>query len=315
MIKFTVKRIFSAIPVLLIVITLVFFLMRVIPGDPALIMLGDDAHPDDVEAFREIMGLNKPLLEQYVVYMKDMLTGNWGLSLHNHQPVFKNISERMEPTILVMLYSTTLSVAVAIPLGIISARHRNTAIDYTVTTFSVTGLSVPMFWLGIMLIYLLGVQKRWFPVQGYVSIEEGGIWKALYSITLPSAALAFQHLASITRYTRSTMLDVLNNDYIRTARAKGLSENKVYYKHALKNALAPVVTLIGFSMAGMLGGATITETVFNIPGMGKLAYDSLMRRDYTQEQAIILFVAIIFIATNILLDIIYKILDPRIEFD
>lgn len=315
MAKFTVKRILSAIPVLLIVITLVFFLMRVIPGDPALMMLGDDADPDDVAAFREMMGLNKPLLEQYFVYMKDMLTGDWGVSLYNNQPVFQNIRERMEPTILVMLYSTILAVVTAIPFGIISARHRNTAIDYTLTTISVVGLSVPMFWLGIMLIYLLGVQHRWFPVQGYISIAEGGIWQALYSITLPSVALAFQSLASITRYTRSTMLDVLNNDYIRTARAKGLLESKVYYKHALKNALAPVVTLIGFSMAGMLGGATVTETVFNIPGMGKLAYDSLMRRDYTQEQAIILFVAVIFIATNILLDIIYKVLDPRIEFD
>ena len=315
MFKFTVKRILSAVPVLLIVITLVFFLMRIIPGDPALIMLGDNADPADVAVFREIMGLNRPILYQYIIYMKDILTGNWGLSLYNNRPVFQNIRERMEPTILVMLYSTTLSVAAAIPFGIISAKRRNTVVDYLLTSISVAGLSIPMFWLGIMLIYLFGVQLRWFPVQGYISMKDGGVWRSLYSITLPSVALAFQYMASITRYTRSTMLDVLNNDYIRTARAKGLFESKVYYKHALKNALAPVVTLVGFSMAGMLGGATITETVFNIPGMGKLAYDSLMRRDYTQEQAIVLFIAIIFIATNILLDIIYKILDPRIEFD
>ena len=156
---------------------------------------------------------------------------------------------------------------------------------------------------------------KWFPVQGYTFIAEGGLGGALYSLTMPAIALSVSYVSSITRYTRSMMLDVMNNDYIRTARAKGLIEGIVYYKHALKNALAPVITQIGFSIAGMLGGATVTETVFNITGMGRLAYDSLMRRDYTQEQAIILFVAIIFIFTNILLDIIYKLLDPRIEFD
>ena len=289
--------------------------MRVIPGDPAHMILGEDAELADLEALRELMDLNEPILKQYVFYMRDILIGNWGNSLYNNRPVFENIKERMEPTILVMLYSTFLAVIVAIPFGIISARRRNTVIDYILTSISVFGLSVPMFWLGIMLIYFFGVQLRLFPVQGYISIEKGGLGQALYSVTLPSIALAFQHLGSITRYTRSTMLDVLNNDYIRTARAKGVVEFKVYYKHALKNALAPVVTLVGFSMAGMLGGATITEMVFNIPGMGKLAYDSLMRRDYTQEQAIILFVAIIFVLTNILLDVIYKLLDPRIEFD
>ncbi|MGI5851528.1 MAG: ABC transporter permease [Clostridiaceae bacterium] len=315
MIRFIIKRLLSVLPVLIIVVTLVFFLMRIIPGDPATLMLGDDAAPEDILAFREMMGLNDPMLKQYINYVKDILTGDWGDSLYYKTPVFDNIMKRMEPTILLMLYSTFLSVSIGIPFGIIAAKRRNSIADYSLTTISIFGTSIPVFWLGIMMIYLFGVKMMWFPVQGYIPIEKGGLWKALYSLTMPSFALGFQHISSIARYTRSTMLDVMNNDYVRTARAKGLTETKVYYKHALKNSLAPVVTLVGFSMAGMLGGSVVTETVFNIPGMGKLAYDSLMRRDYTQEQAIILFVAIIFILTNILLDIIYKWLDPRIEFD
>lgn len=315
MTRFIIKRLLSVIPVLIIVVTLVFFLMRVIPGDPATLMLGEDANPEDIIAFKEMMGLNDPILKQYVDYVKNILTGDWGDSLYYKKPVFETIMGRMEPTILLMLYSTFLAVCIGIPFGIISAKYRNTIIDYSLTTISIFGNSMPVFWLGVMMIYLFGVKLMWFPVQGYISIAKGGLWKSLYSLTVPSFALGFQYISSIARYTRSTMLDVLNNEYVRTARAKGLSETIVYYKHALKNSLAPVVTLVGFSMAGMLGGSVVTETVFNIPGMGKLAYDSLMRRDYRQEQAIILFVAILFILTNILLDIIYKYLDPRIEFD
>lgn len=315
MVKFVIKRLLSAIPVLFIVVTLVFFMMRIIPGDPALQILGENADPADVAALRERMGLNDPLLVQYVNYLKDMLRGDWGDSLYYSKPVFQVIGERMQPTILLTIYASTIAILVGVPFGILSARKRNSPLDYALTTTAVLGLSAPGFWVGLMMVFYLGVQKAWFPVQGYTPIAEGGLGGALYSLTMPAIALSIQYFSSITRYTRSMMLDVMTNDYIRTARAKGLIETKVYYKHALKNALAPVITQIGFSIAGMLGGATITETVFNIPGMGKLAYDSLMRRDYTQEQAIILFVAIIFIFTNILLDIIYKLLDPRIEFD
>lgn len=315
MLKFTIKRLLSAIPVLFIVITLVFFLMRIIPGDPALMILGDDYEPEDYVALRESMGLNKPILQQYGEYVFGIVSGDWGTSLYNNKPVFQNIKARMEPTILVTIYSTIIAVVFAIPFGIVSARRRNTVVDYSLTTVSVLALSLPSFWLGLMLVYYVCVRTGLFPVQGYKFIADAGLRKALHCLTIPCLVLGFQHVGSLTRYTRTTMLDVLSNDYIKTARAKGLAERLVYYKHALKNALAPVVTNIGVSIASMLGGATITENVFNIPGMGKLAYDSLLRRDYTQEQAIILFVAIIFIIMNILLDIIYKILDPRIEFD
>jgi len=315
MLKFIIKRVLSAIPVLLIVIALIFVLMRIIPGDPATLILGEDASPEDVENLRERMGLNDPMIVQFKDYFVDIFSGDWGTSLYNSKPVFGNIRDRMEPTIVLTLYSTIISVSIGIPFGILAARNRNSALDYVLTTVSVFGLSVPMFWLGIMMVYLFGVRLGWMPVQGYKTIADAGLGAALYHLTMPAVAIGFQHVASTSRYTRSTMLDVLENDYVKTARAKGLADNTVFYKHALKNALSPVVTTIGFSMASMLGGTAVSESVFNIPGMGKLAYDSLMRRDYPQEQAIILFVAAIFIVTNILMDIIYKWLDPRIELD
>ena len=315
MVKFVIKRIFSAIPVLFIVSTLIFFMIRIIPGDPALQILGEDADPADVEALREEMGLNDPILVQYYDYLKGIVQGDWGKSLYNNKPVFENIRSRMEPTILLTLYSVTLAVFLGVPIGIIAAKKRNSLADYALTFFSAVGMSAPGFWVGLMMVFYLGVQLRWFPVQGYTYIADGGLKGALYSLTMPALAYTISHVSSLARYTRTMMLDVINNDYVRTARAKGLKEQIVYYKHALKNALAPVVTNIGFSIAGLLGGATIAETVFNINGMGKLAYDSLMRRDYTQQQANLLFTTILLLATNILLDIVYKMLDPRIEFD
>ncbi len=315
MLSFVVKRILSAIPVVLIVMILIFFVMRIIPGDPATLILGEEASLEDIANLKELMGLNDPLPLQFINYVRDIFSGNWGNSYYNSKPVFQNIMAKLEPTILITLYSTAISVIVGISLGVLSARFHNTVIDYTFTTISVFGLSVPMFWLGVMMLFAFGVKLRWFPVQGYRLIKNVGFLQSLKYLTMPSVAIGLQHVASITRYTRSMMLEVLSNNYIRTAHAKGLAERVVFYKHALKNALSPVVTTIGFSMASMLGGTVVVEMVFNIPGMGKLAYDSLMRRDYSQEQAIILFMAIIFVFVNILMDIIYKWLDPRIELD
>jgi peptide/nickel transport system permease protein len=229
--------------------------------------------------------------------------------------VFENIRSRMEPTILLTIYSVALAVLIGVPMGIIAAKKRNSLADYTLTFFSAVGMSAPGFWVGLMMVFYLGVQLRLFPTQGYTYIANGGLKGALHSLTMPAVAYAISHISSLARYTRTMMLDVISNDYVRTARAKGLKERIVYYKHALKNALAPVVTNIGFSIATLLGGATVAETVFNINGMGKLAYDSLMRRDYTQQQANLLFTTILLLTINILLDIVYKMLDPRIEFD
>lgn len=315
MLKFVIKRILAAIPQLLVVMTLIFFMIRIIPGDPATQILGEDAKIEDIEALREQMGLNDPLIVQFVKYVKGVFTGDWGTSLYNNKPVFENIRSRMEPTILLTIYSVSLAVLIGVPVGIIAAKKRNSLADYTLTFFSAVGMSAPGFWVGLMMVFYLGVQLRLFPVQGYTYVADGGLKAALHSLTMPAVAYALSHVSSLARYTRTMMLDVINNDYVRTARAKGLKEQIVYYKHALKNALAPVVTNIGFSIAGLLGGATVAETVFNINGMGKLAYDSLMRRDYTQQQANLLFTTILLLATNIILDIVYKMLDPRIEFD
>ena len=315
MLKFVIKRIGAAILQLFVVMTLIFFMVRIIPGDPATQILGEDARIEDIEMLREQMGLNDPIPVQYVKYLKDVVRGDWGESLYNNKPVFENIRSRMEPTILLTVYSVSLAVLIGVPMGIIAAKKRNSLADYTLTFFSAVGMSAPGFWVGLMMVFYLGVQLRLFPTQGYIYIADGGLKGALHSLTMPAVAYAISHISSLARYTRTMMLDVIGNDYVRTARAKGLKERIVYYKHALKNALAPVVTNIGFSIATLLGGATVAETVFNINGMGRLAYDSLMRRDYTQQQANLLFTTILLLTINILLDIVYKMLDPRIEFD
>ena len=314
MLKFTIKRLLSAIPVTLIVITLAFLLIRIIPGDPAIMYLGEEATDEEYAEIREKLGLNDPLIVQYFRYLKNILTGNWGTSHYNQKPVFQNILSRWEPTILLTLYSTTLAVVIGIPAGIISARHRNSVLDYSVTTVSALGSSAPTFWVGLMMVYFLGVKLQWFPVQGYTYIADGGLAGALYSLTMPAFCQSISHQATLCRYTRTMMLDVMNQDYIRTGHAKGLSDKVVYYKHALKNAAAPVCTSVGLAIAGKLAGSVVTETVFNIPGVGKFAIESLGRRDYDQELAIILFVSILLILTNIILDIVYKMLDPRISF-
>ena len=315
MLKFTIKRLLSAIPVTLIVITIAFVLIRMIPGDPALMYLPEDATDEEIYQMRERLGLNDPLIVQYFKYMGKIFTGDWGISHFNQKPVFENILSRWEPTILLTIYSTCLAILIGIPVGVIAAKYRNSVLDYSVTTLSAVGISVPGFWIGLMMVFLFGVKLGWFPVQGYTTIAEGGLGGALHSLTMPAFCLSLSHQATLCRYTRTMMLDVIHQDYVRTGHAKGLSENTVYYKHALKNAAAPVVTNIGFAIATKLGGSAVMETVFNIPGVGKFALESLNRRDYDQEIAIILFVSVLLIFTNILLDIVYKLLDPRINFD
>lgn len=315
MFKFIVKRVLSAIPVLLIVVFITFFLMRMLPGDVAVQILGHDAPPGDLEILRETLGLNEPKLVQFWDYIQGILHGDLGTSLYNNLPVMENILNSLEPTILIMIFSILISVVIGIPVGVISAVHRNSVLDYLLMTVSVLGLSIPVFWSGIMLAYYVGTLWGILPNMYYVPIATGGLGEAIRSIILPSVALGFQSIASIARYTRSTMLDTLGEDYIRTARAKGLAERVVLYQHALKNAMSPVITHIGTNMASLMGGACVIETVFGINGMGKLAYDSLLRRDYTQVQAIILVVALVYIVINLVVDILYKVFDPRVELN
>lgn len=317
MAKYILKRVLLLIPTLLVILTLVFALMRMVPGSPvyALLQGEEDPTPERVEEVETEMGFNDPILVQYWRYLKGIVTGDWGISYFNMKPVFENMMSVWEPTLVIAAYATLITVVIAIPVGILSATHRNSLLDYVVSSLSTATMCIPGFCMGFLLAYYVGYKLGWFPVISYVPIAKGGFWNAIWYVTLPSFALGLNHVASLARYTRSSMLDVLNQDYIRTARAKGLSQNKVYYKHALKNTLAIVGTMIASSIAGMLGGASVTEKVFNINGMGTLAVDSLGRRDYSQEQAIVLFFAMIKLGLDLLLDIFYKVLDPRIEYE
>lgn len=315
--KYILKRVLLLIPTLLIILIAVFALMRMVPGSPVLALLEGE---EDVDAARiweveEEMGFHDPIIVQFGRYAGGIISGDWGVSYFNDKPVFENMAAVWEPTLLITAYATVITVVIAIPVGIFCATHRNSVLDYIISTLSTATMIIPGFIMSLLLAYFLGFKLGWFPTIGYTYISEGGLGKALYCLTLPSFAIGLHHVASLARYTRSSMLDVLGQDYIRTARAKGLSRSKVYYKHALKNTLSIVATTIAGSIAAMIGGAVVTEKVFTIRGMGTLAVDSLSRRDYNQEQAIVLFMAFIFLAVDLLMDIMYKALDPRIEYE
>lgn len=316
MLKYTLKRIILLIPTIIIVLTVVFFLMRLIPGSPVqLLVQGEDYSREEIEELETQMGFNDPIWQQYLRYMGNILTGDWGESYFNGKQVFQCMMDVWEPTLMIAFMSTILTVVIAIPIGILSATHRNSPLDYFVTSTSVVSMSIPSFCWSLLLCYFLSYKLGWFRSSGYVYIEKGGFWNSVYLLALPCLSLGLRHVASLARYTRSTMLDVLNQDYIRTAKAKGLPKNRIYYKHALKNTLSIVGTMVVGSFAGMLGGTAVTEKIFNIRGMGTLAVNSLTRRDYNQEQAIVLFTALICLGVNLLMDLFYKLLDPRIEYE
>lgn len=325
--KYVLKRFLLLIPTLFIVLSIVFILLRLAPGDPAR-EIWKEEHPDEgeptkeqLEELREEMGLNDSIIEQLFRYYGDILRGDWGNSYKYKIPVFKKMVDVWEPTLLIAGCATIITVVIAIPAGIFSATHRNSLLDYTISTFSTITMVVPGFCVSMLMQFIFCVwwyQRNgtsFFPATGYYDIKELGLAVSLIYVAMPSISLGLHHVASMARYTRSTMLDVLSQDYIRTARAKGLSRGKIYYKHALKNTLSIVGTMIAGSIAGMIGGAAVTEKVFNIQGMGTLTVGSLGSRDYPQEQAIVLFTAFLFLFLDLLLDIMYKLLDPRIEYD
>lgn len=315
MLRFIVKRVLYAIPTILISISIIFVLMLLLPSSPVYSMVDmDEVTTEEITAMEDELGLNDPIYVQYFRYLKQILTGDWGKSYFNERPVFENIKAKLEPTVMITIFSTLITVCIGVPVGIICATRRNSILDYILSSNAVVFMAVPTFWLGLLMIYAFSFKLGWFPIEGYRSIARYGLWEAIRSVTLPAIALGMSHVAAIARQTRSSMLNVLNADYIRTARAKGLSDRIVNYKHALKNTLSLVATLIGAAIGGFLGGSTVIENVFNIQGLGKLGYTSLMRLDYYQEQATILFTIMIYIVINVLLDIIYKLLDPRIEY-
>jgi peptide/nickel transport system permease protein len=310
---YVVRRLVLLVPVLLIVGIIVFGLMHLTPGDPAAVMLGREATLEQKEALRERLGLNEPIQVQFFNWFGNALRLDFGESLFIGKPVTEALRERAEPTILLAVYALTLSVLIAVPAGVIAAVRANSLVDRMLMVVSIGGVAIPSFFLGILMILLFAVVLGWLPSGGYVDIGDD-LGQHLKYMLLPSIALGFSAAGLLARLVRSTMLDVLNEDYVRTAYSKGLAERHVVLLHAFRNALIPVMTVIGISLAGMLGGAVVIETVFNIPGMGRLLVQSVTRRDIPVVQGAVMTVAAVQIIVMLLLDIVYVYIDPRIRY-
>ncbi len=312
--RYIIRRILSLIPILLIVGLVGFLLLNLIPGDPALVMLGPEATLDQINKLREELGLNLPLYIRLFNWYLRLFKLDLGNSIFFSKPVIKSIIERLQPTVLLSIFSLIIASLIGIVSGIFAALKRGTWIDSIFTSLAVFGLSIPSLWLSLILIIVFGVWLKWFPVAGFVPLKEG-FFNSIKTLILPSLVLGFVSSAFIARITRSSMLDVLNQDYIKVARAKGLNNRDVIIKHALRNAILPIVTVMGLTLGNLLSGAVIVETVFAIPGIGQLALSSIQRRDYPLTQGILLFTATIFVLINLLVDIVYAILDPRIRYE
>ncbi|HEY7842375.1 MAG TPA: ABC transporter permease [Bradyrhizobium sp.] len=313
MLGYLLRRILAAIPVMGVVALVVFLLLRLTPGDPAAILAGDNATPEQLERIRNSLGLNEPLYIQFFTWINRLLHGDLGVSLISNVPVLKMIGQRVEPSISIALATIILSVIVAVPLGVIAAWKQGTWIDRFVMGLSVLGFSVPVFVIGYVLIQLFAIDLHWLPVQGFKSIT-GGFGPFLERLVLPTLALSFIYVALIARMTRASMLDVLGEDYVRTARAKGIGEIGVLFRHALRNAAVPVITVIGTGFALLISGVVVTESVFNIPGIGRLTVDAVLARDYPVIQAMILLTSLLYVTINLLIDVAYTLLDPRIRY-
>jgi peptide/nickel transport system permease protein len=313
MTAYILRRLLATIPVMAVVAIFVFFLLRLAPGDPAAIIAGEDATAAQIAAVRTQIGLDRPIFEQFVVWLGGMLQGDFGTSIFSNLPVSRLIAQRIEPTLSLMLATLLVALCLAIPLGVLAAWKARGFVDRLVMLFAVLGFAVPVFLVGYVLIYVFAVKLGWLPVQGYTPIREG-LWPWTESLILPSVALGITYMALIARVTRASMLEVLAEDYIRTATAKGLTTNRVLLLHALKNASVPIVTVIGIGIALLISGVVITETVFNIPGLGRLTVDAVLKRDYPIVQGLIIVFAAVKVLVNLLIDISYVFLDPRIRY-
>jgi peptide/nickel transport system permease protein len=310
---YIVRRLLATIPVAGVVAVFVFSLLHLTPGDPAAVIAGSYAMPKDVEQIREKLGLDQPIYVQFGKWIWQVAHADLGDSIFSEIPVTRLIAQRVEPTLCLAAASIIIAIVLAVPMGVLAACKAGTWVDYLVMIFAVLGFSIPVFVIGYILIYGFSVHAHFFPVQGFVSIREG-FKPFLRSITLPSVALGFIYAALIARITRASLLDVLAEDYIRTAHAKGLSSRVVIIRHALKNASIPIVTIIGVGIALLIGGVVVTESVFNIPGLGRLVVDSVLARDYPVIQGIIMMFSGVYLVINLLVDISYTFLDPRIQY-
>jgi len=309
---FIIRRLASTVLVMAIVAVLIFLLLHLAPGDPAAIIVGDNATPDQIAAVRRGLGLDDPLPVQFTRWISGVLRGDLGVSIFSNEPVTKLIGQRIEPTISLALTTMALAVSIAVTFGVLAAWQAGTWVDRVVMVLSVVSFSVPVFVVGYLLIYLFSIKLGWLPVQGYQPFADGVLTWARH-LVLPSIALGLAYVALIARITRTTMLDVLAEDYIRTARAKGVATAPMLLKHALKNAGVPIVTVVGIGVALLIGGVVITETVFNIPGVGRLVVDAISQRDYPIIQGVTLLFSGIYVIVNLLVDLSYTLLDPRIR--
>jgi peptide/nickel transport system permease protein len=313
MFAYIIRRILATIPVMAVVAIFVFALLYLSPGDPAAIIAGDTATVDDILRIRAKLGLDQPFYIQFGSWIWRLMQGDLGISIFTNLPVTKLIEQRLEPTVALTVATLVVSVVTAIPMGVLAAWRAGSWIDRFVMVFAVLGFSVPVFVLAYLLIYVFAIWGNVLPVQGYVSITQG-FWPFLSHIILPSIALGMIYAALIARITRASMLDVLAQDYIRTAQAKGLANRQVLIGHALKNAAVPIVTIIGIGVALLISGVVVTETVFAIPGLGRLTVDAILRRDYPIIQGIILIFSAAYVLVNLLVDLSYTLLDPRIRY-
>ncbi len=313
MLFFILRRILSTIPVMLVVAIFVFLMLRLTPADPAAIIAGDNANAQQVADIRAKLGLDEPIITQFFIWIGKILKGDLGESFFFKKTVADLISDRVEATLSLSLFTIVLAILIAVPLGVLAAAKHGTWIDRVVMGFSVLGFSVPVFVIGYLLIYVFAIELNWLPVQGYQRIGLGvGGW--FQRLILPSLTLSVVYVALIARMTRTSMLEVLSEDYVRTARAKGQVERKVLFRHALRNAAVPIVTVIGLGIALLIGGVVVTESVYTIPGLGRLTVDAVLARDFPVIQAVILLFSFVYVIVNLMVDIIYTILDPRIRY-
>jgi peptide/nickel transport system permease protein len=310
---YSLKRVLATVPVMAFVAIFVFLLLRLTPGDPAVALAGDQATEEQLQQIRKALSLDQPLLVQFWTWIGQIAHFDFGKSLISGLPVSELIAQRLEPTLSIALFTITMSVIVAVPLGVLTAWKHGSWIDRGMVAFSVLGFSVPVFVIAYMLIRLFAIDLRWLPVQGFASLSSGP-GPFLSHAILPGVALSIIYVALIARMTRAAMLDVIHEDFVRTARAKGCSEPRVLFRHALRNAAIPILTIIGTGLALLISGVVVTESVFNLPGLGRLTIDAVLARDYPVIQAMILLTRAVYVLINLLIDVAYSLFDPRIKY-
>lgn len=310
--RFILSRLGGTVAVLILVAIIVFALTRLASGDPIAVLLGDQATAEDIAQARVQYGLDKPLLTQFAYWVKEVMQGNLGHSIFLQRPVSQALLERAEPTFFLSIFAVSIAALIGIPCGLVAAVWRGRPVDQVLSAIAMLGASIPSFWMGLVLIQIFAVKLGWFPASGY---GDPGVplFERLHHLMLPAFVLGLLNSALIIRFTRASVLDILGEDYVRTARSKGLSENVVILKHVLGNALVPIVTVVGLTLALMIGGAVVTETVFNLPGVGNLVVRAVLRRDYPVIQGTLLVIAAIYVMINLAIDLIYMVVDPRIR--